>query len=75
MARLARGDVNMPDFDGFPIERQAPEALFEAAVYELLCSESEIRASRLLFHRAPVRYPGPRLTIPQDLTGRRLFCL
>ena len=73
MARLARGDVNMPDFDGFPIERQAPEALFEAAVYELLCPESDIRISHLLYYRPPVKYPGPRLAIPLDLTGRRLF--
>ncbi|CAD6447780.1 9dad758c-46d2-4744-a013-f5a868cf44a7 [Sclerotinia trifoliorum] len=73
VARLARGDVNMPDFDGFPIEKQAPEALFEAATYELLRSESDIRTSRLLYYRVPVRHPGPRLTIPLDLTGRRLF--
>lgn len=70
VARLARGDVNMP---GFPIEKQAPEAHFEAAVYELLRSEPEIRASRLLYYRAPVQHPGPRLDIPQDLAGRRLF--
>ena len=73
MARLARGDVNMPDFDGFPIERQAPEAVFEAAIYELLRPESDIRASRLLYYRAPVKHPGPRLAIPLDLTGRRIF--
>ena len=73
MARLARGDVNMPDFDGFPIEKQSPEALFEAAVYELLFPESDIRASHLLYSRAPVKHPGLKLTIPLDLTGRRLF--
>lgn len=63
----------MPDFDGFPIERQAPEALFEAAVYELVRPESDIRASHLLYYRAPVKRPGPRLAIPLDLTGRRIF--
>ena len=63
----------MPDFDGFPIERQVPEALFEAAVYGLLRPESDIRASHLLYYRAPVKYPCPRLTIPLDLTGRRIF--
>lgn len=36
MARLARGDVNMPSYDGFPIHVQIPEVKFEAAVYELL---------------------------------------
>lgn len=69
VARLARGDVNMPDFDGFPIKRQAPEVLFEAAVYELLRPESDIRASQLLYYRAPVKHPGPRLALP----GRRIF--
>lgn len=63
----------MPDFDGFPIETQVPEALFEAAIYEFLRSESDIRASRLLYYRVPVQHPGPRLAIPSDLTGRRLF--
>ncbi|KAI4280128.1 MAG: hypothetical protein L6R35_005971 [Caloplaca aegaea] len=73
LARLARGDVNMPGFDGFPIERQIPEALFEAAVYRLLRSEPEIRASHLLYYRPPKQNPGPRLSIPRNLNGRRLF--
>lgn len=63
----------MPDFDGFSVEKQAPEALFEAAIYELLRPESDIRASHLLYYRAPIKHPGPRLAIPLDLTGRRLF--
>ena len=49
VARLACCDVNMPNFDGLPIEVQAPEARFEVAVYELLLSEPNILASRLLF--------------------------
>ncbi|KAL8755704.1 MAG: hypothetical protein Q9184_004719 [Pyrenodesmia sp. 2 TL-2023] len=73
LARLARGDVNMPDFDGFPVEKQAPEAWFEAAVYKLLRSEPDIRASHMLYFRAPKRNPGPRLSIPRNLNGRRLF--
>lgn len=73
VARLARGDVNMPDFDGFPIEKQAPEVQFEGAVYELLRSEPDIRASRLLYYRVPVQHPGPRLAIPRDLAGPRLL--
>lgn len=73
MARLARGDVSMPDFDGFPVEEQAAEAKFEAAVYELLRSEANIQTSRLLYYRMPRRNPGPRFATPQDLTGRRLF--
>jgi hypothetical protein len=54
VARLARGDVNMPNVDGFPIEVQVPEARFEVAVYELLRSAPNILASRLLYHRIPV---------------------
>jgi hypothetical protein len=73
VARLARGDVNMPDFDGFSIEKQVPEAQFEAAVYKLLRSEPDIRTSHLLYHRVPVKNPGSRLEIPKDLSGRRLF--
>src|SRR5690349_888625 len=73
IARLARGDVNMPNFDGFPIQVQTAEAQFEAAVYELLSPELAIRTSRLLYFRIPVQHPGPRLTMPRDLSGRRLF--
>lgn len=73
VARLSRGDVNMPDFDGFPIHEQAEEAAFEAGVYNLLRRVRNIRASRLLDHRIPVLHPGPKLSIPQDLAGRCLF--
>lgn len=73
MARLARSDVNMPNFDGFPVATQASEVLFEAAVYKILRFEPAIRASHLLHYRAPVQYPGPRHAIPWDLSGRRLF--
>lgn len=63
----------MPDFDGFPVDEQAEEAAFKAAVYNLLRPVSNIRASRLLHHRIPVLHPSSKLSIPQDLTGRRLF--
>lgn len=63
----------MPDYDGFPIEAQIPEAKFEAAVYELLRSEPDILASRLLYHRIPSLHAGPRLDSPGDIAGRRLF--
>ncbi|KAJ5915585.1 hypothetical protein N7466_011518 [Penicillium verhagenii] len=73
IARLSRSDVNMPHFDGFPVEAQASEAIFEAAVYNMLCIEPEILTSRLLYHRGPVLYSSPTDSIPQDLAGRRLF--
>ena len=39
VARLTRGNINMPDFNGFPISIQAAEVRFESAVYYLLRSE------------------------------------
>ena len=73
LARLARGDPNALNYDGFPIEALISEAKFELAAYELLKSQPGILASRLLYHRIPVQHPGPRLLIPQDIMGRRLF--
>lgn len=73
VARVARGDVNMPDFDGFPIEVQAPEAEFEIATYQLLRSVPAVRVSRLLYSRIPVQHDGPKDVIPKDLVGRRTF--
>lgn len=42
VGRLARDDVNMPDFDSFPIHVQVSEAKFEVAAYDLLRSEPVI---------------------------------
>ncbi|KAI1178649.1 3-hydroxybutyryl-CoA dehydratase [Nemania sp. FL0916] len=75
IARLARGDINMPDYDGFPIHVQVPEAKFEAEVYKLLQSEPGILASRLLYHRIPVQHEGSKLERPKDIAGRRLLVL
>jgi hypothetical protein len=72
VARLARGDVNVPNYDGFPIHVQVPKAKFEVAVYELLRSEPNILASCLLYYRIPVQHTSPRLDL-QDISGRRLF--
>lgn len=63
----------MPNFDGFAISWQALEVKFEAATYKLLCSEPNILASSLIYHRVPVPRPDPRLTISQDIAGRRLL--
>ena len=73
VARMSRDDVNMPNFDGALIHKQVPEVKFEVAVYELLRSEPNILASRLLYHRIPVQHVGPRLDLPQDIAGRHLF--
>lgn len=73
LARLARGDVNMPDFDGFPVEEQVAEVEFEAETYTLLRSEATILPSRLLYHRIPVLDIGRNKDIPATIKGRRLF--
>ena len=66
-------DVNMPNFDGAPIDTQVSEVKFEAAVYELLRSEPNILVSHLLYYRIPVQHTGPKLDPPQDIGGRHLF--
>jgi hypothetical protein len=43
------------------------------ATYELLRSQPNILASRLLYHRIPVQYISPRLDLPQDIAGHHLF--
>ncbi|OBT38723.1 hypothetical protein VE00_10763 [Pseudogymnoascus sp. WSF 3629] len=63
----------MPDFDGFPIHKQIPEAKFEVTVYELLQSEPQILVSQLLYHRIPLQHSSPGIHIPRDILGRRLF--
>ncbi|KAJ6779913.1 hypothetical protein PWT90_07828 [Aphanocladium album] len=73
VARLARGDVNMPDYDGFPIDVQALELKFEVAVYTLLRTEPAITSSRLLYHRVPLQHAAPRRRRPTDILGRRLL--
>ena len=63
----------MPDYEGFTIAQQVPEVGFEAAVYELLLSKPDIRASRLLYYRIPIEYPLPHVEKPTDIAGRRLL--
>ncbi|KAF2816675.1 uncharacterized protein BDZ99DRAFT_434145 [Mytilinidion resinicola] len=73
VARLARGDVNMPEFDGLPIGVQIAEIKFEAATYQLLSSEPRILVSRLLYYRIPTQHGGPVVKPPRNLAGRRLM--
>lgn len=63
----------MPNYDGFPIHVQIPEVKFEVAVYELLRSEPNIFASRLLYYRIPLQHVDPRPDRPKDIMGRRLL--
>lgn len=73
MVRLARADVNMPNYDGFPVHELVSKAKFEVAVYELLRSEPHIMASKLLYFRILVQRVCPKLETPQDITGRSLL--
>ncbi|KAJ7610933.1 hypothetical protein FB45DRAFT_942065 [Roridomyces roridus] len=68
LARLARNDVNVPGFAGWPFEKQVRESELEASVYRLLQYVAEIPVSPLLYHRLPVHRPAC-----QDILGRRLF--
>jgi hypothetical protein len=72
VARFSRCDVNMPNYDGFPIDVLVSDVKFEAVVYELLRSDASILASRLLYYRVPVHVP-PQINVPQDIAGRSLF--
>lgn len=73
LARIARADVNWPNYDGFTVDELVREAHFEAATYHLLGSHPEIMASRLLFYRVPVQIQSDGIDFPRDLLGRRLF--
>ncbi|KAI0548279.1 hypothetical protein F4679DRAFT_324982 [Xylaria curta] len=73
VARIARGDINMPEYDRFPIQEQIPEVEFEVVVYKLLRSAPDIPVSRLLYYRIPQQHTGPQLDRPSDIVGRRLL--
>ncbi|KAG6899431.1 hypothetical protein C0993_010339 [Termitomyces sp. T159_Od127] len=73
LARLARGDVNMPHYAGFPFELQGPEAEFEVETFKLLRSDPIFVVPRMLYYRLPVQNTEPRLSIPKDIAGRRLY--
>ena len=73
VARLARADVNIPNYDGFPMESLLQEIQFEAAAYALVQLQTETGSSRILYHWAPVQNASPRAGMPQDITGRRLM--
>jgi len=70
---MARADINMPDYDGFPIHVQVPGAKFVVAVYKHLGSVPGILVSCLLLCFMPIKHPGPSFDIPQDIAGLRLF--
>jgi hypothetical protein len=71
---MSRGDINVPNYDSFPLHTQVLDVESEAAMYELLRFESNIRASRLLYYRVPVQNgSSSKHGVPRDISGRRLF--
>ncbi|KIK61131.1 hypothetical protein GYMLUDRAFT_73533 [Collybiopsis luxurians FD-317 M1] len=73
IGRLSCGDVNVPNFDGFPFDMQCQDVQFEVDAYSLLQSKPAVLASHLLYHRLPVLHPEPRTKHPADIQGRRLL--
>ncbi|KAK4103338.1 hypothetical protein N658DRAFT_565712 [Parathielavia hyrcaniae] len=59
VARLARSDVNMPDFDDFPVAVQGAEVRFESTVYHLLRSEVLLLDQAATMRAALFRYDPP----------------
>lgn len=75
LARLGHSDVNKPDGESYPVDTQLSDAMYEAALYEVLLPESsEIKVAPLLYHRVPLVVPGPPSQDPTDILGRR-FCV
>ena len=70
VARFSRGDVNMPNYDGFSFDVLVSEVKFKAAVYELSRSDASILAFRLLYYIVPVQHVPPRLRSEERRVGK-----
>ena len=73
VARLAKVDLNWPSFDNLFYQKQARDAMFEAAAYGLLAPVSAVKVSKLIYHRLPVLQEGPRSKTPPGIAGRQLL--
>lgn len=49
VARLACANVNMPNYDGFPVHKAGSKTTFEVAVYEFPRPEPHIMVLKLLY--------------------------
>ena len=72
VARLAKVDVNMPNYGGFPLEKLVAKVEFEVAVSPFLREEPMIKASVLIYHRSPVLLPNPSQLKPKNILRRKL---
>jgi len=73
VARLSRGDVNMPRYDGSTMDFLLQELQFEVDACALVQRVPAIIASRIVDYRAPVQSAAPRFDMPKDIAGRRLM--
>lgn len=73
MARVARADVNMPNYDGFALTWLHNQVEFEAAVYHLLEGTAEIPTSRLLYFCHAKQSEWSKTDLPRDISGRQLM--
>ncbi|KXS97702.1 hypothetical protein AC579_4480 [Pseudocercospora musae] len=65
--------VDMPLVNGDSNNYQVADLKFEAAVYEMLRDNHDIKASRLLCYRAPAQCGDDKSSIAQNIVGRRLM--
>lgn len=63
----------MPHFAGFSLERQLSDHDFEAAIYDLLRNDQQIRPAKLKYARSPRQHTESTQSAPSDLSGRRMF--
>lgn len=74
LVRLGHSDINKPDRDSYPVHIQLSDANYEAALYEIFPSDTEVKLAPLLYNRVPRVLSGAPSQDPTDILGRR-FCV
>lgn len=65
--------ADWPNYCSWPYHKLVSQVEFEAAVYDLLRNELDLKTSTLLYHRAQAQRPEPGFELPIDIVGRALF--
>lgn len=73
MARLALADVNMPNYDGWSLDRLHNQVEFEADTYKLLEGSAQIPTSKLRYYRHSEQHEAHPTKLPKDISGRGLM--
>lgn len=73
IARMAKADVNMPRYDGWPIDWLHKQLEVEANIYKLLMKFKKIPSPDLLYFRRCEQQYGSRGEPPKDVIGRQLM--